>query len=167
MMDHESISTKIEVFALVECDRPWAARILEENWGSTTIVTRGRAHDTAKLPGFVAWQEGQRPGLLSYRSSGDECEIISLNSLAPGQGIGSSLLSAVKERATELQCLRLWLITTNDNTPALRFYQKRGYRLVTVYRDALVTTRALKPGLSHIGLDGIPMHDEIELELIL
>ena len=144
-----------------------AARILVEHWSSTAIVTRGRVHATAKLPGFIAWQHGQPLGLLTYRPSADECEIISLNSLAPGQGIGSSLISAVKERATELRCRRLWLITANDNTPALRFYQKRDYRLVAVYRDALVTTRAIKPELSYIGLDGIPLHDEIELELIL
>jgi len=166
-MDQGTISIEIEVFALVDSDRPWAARILEENWGSTTMVTRERVHDTAKLPGFVAWQEGQRLGLITYRPSGDECEIISLKSLAQGQGIGSSLSSAVRERATLLQCRRLWLITTNDNTPALRFYQKRGYRLFAVYRDALVTTRALKPGFTHVGLDGIPRHDEIELESVL
>lgn len=166
-MDQESSSNQIEILPMADGDRPWAAGILEANWGSATIVTRGRVHNAVKLPGFVAWQDGQPLGLLTYRSSGDECEIISLNSLAPGQGIGTSLLSAVEERASELQCQRLWLITTNDNTPALRFYQKRGYRLVAVYRDALVTTRALKPELTHIGLDGIPLHDEIELELLL
>jgi hypothetical protein len=61
----------------------------------------------------------------------------------------------------------MWLITTNDNMAALRFWQKRGFMLVAVYTNALEQSRKLKPEIPLIGLDGIPLRDEIELELLL
>ncbi len=50
---------------------------------------------------------------------------------------------------------------------ALRFYQKRGFVLVAIHRDALDISRKLKPEIPLIGNDGIPLRDEIELEMIL
>jgi RimJ/RimL family protein N-acetyltransferase len=69
--------------------------------------------------------------------------------------------------AEQAACQRIWLITTNDNMPALRFYQKRGFRLVAVHQNALDYSRTLKPEIPLIGLEGIPLRDEIELEIIL
>ena len=69
--------------------------------------------------------------------------------------------------ATASGCKQLWLITTNDNINALRFYQKRGFMLVAVHRNALELSRKLKPEIPMIGNDGIPLRDEIELEMIL
>jgi RimJ/RimL family protein N-acetyltransferase len=73
----------------------------------------------------------------------------------------------VKEVAVASGCERLWLITTNDNTPALRFYQKRGFQLVAIHRNALEHSRRLKPQIPLLGLNGIPLRDEIELEMLL
>ena len=62
-------------------------------------------------------------------------------------------------------CTRLWVITTNDNVNALRFYQRRGFCLVTVHRGAVDRSRAtLKPEIPAAGAYGIPLRDEIELE---
>ena len=74
---------------------------------------------------------------------------------------------AVTQVAREAGCKRLWLITTNDNLHALRFYQKRGFRLVAVHRSAVDAARQLKPRISLIGNDQIPLPDEIELEMLL
>ena len=57
--------------------------------------------------------------------------------------------------------------TTNDNLNALRFYQKRGFVLVAVHRNAMEQARKLKPEIPLIGNDGIPLRDEIELEMLL
>lgn len=149
-------------------DRDWAARFFEEHWHSAKIVTRGRIHYADELPGFIAvQQEGKPVGLVTYRIDGDECEIVTMNSLIQGVGIGSALLDAVKDVAASDQCKRLWLVTTNDNIAALRFYQKRGFSLVAVYRNALEQSRRLKPEIPLVGIDGIPLRDEIELELLL
>lgn len=81
-----------------------------------------------------------------------------------GSGGNRALLAAVEEAARAAGCKRLWLITTNDNLAALRFYQRRGYALVAVHRAALDGARQLKPGIPLVGRSGVPLRDELELE---
>ena len=57
--------------------------------------------------------------------------------------------------------------TTNDNTRALNFYIKRGYRLVRLHLDAMDRVRALKPAVPRTGRDGVPLQDMWELEKAL
>ena len=157
----------VQVEELTALYREWAMRLVTERWGSTRMVTRGSLYDLAAVPGFVALTGGSPVGLLTYRISGQGCEILSLDSTAEGQGVGTALLEAVRTAAANQGCRRLWLITTNDSMHALRFYQKRGFRLVTVYRNALDESRKLKPEIPRVGIDGIPLRDEIELEMVL
>ena len=157
-----------QISPLSDHNRDWAEHLIEEHWGSSIIVSRGVVHRPSALPGFVAEQNGECVGLITYYCvQGDECEIVSLDSLVEGTGIGSALLEAVKQVAIAAGCKRLWLITTNDNVAALRFYQKRGFSLVAVHRDALARSRQLKPEIPLVGMDGIPLRDEIELEMML
>jgi GNAT superfamily N-acetyltransferase len=120
-----------------------------------------------KLPGFVADIDGKWVGLLTYEIRNWECEVVTINSTSETLGIGSGLLEAVRKVAISAGCKRLWLITTNDNTRALRFYQKRGFRLVALYPNQLEKSRLLKPEIPVVGMDGIPLRDEIELEISL
>ena len=90
---------------------------------------------------------------------------MSLADMITAQGGGGE--QGIKGVAIAAGCGRLWLITTNDNLPALRFYQRQGFRLVALYTNALAETRRLKPTLPLIGLNGIPLRDEIELDIIL
>jgi GNAT superfamily N-acetyltransferase len=152
---------------LGETHRTWANHLIEENWGAVKIVTRGKIHDASVLPGFVALRDAEPAGLATYSIVGTECEMVSLDSLAEGIGIGTGLVNAVTQEALRAGCRRLWLITTNDNLKAVRFYQKRGFHLVAIHRDALEVTRKLKPGLPLTGIDGIPLRDEIEMEMVL
>jgi hypothetical protein len=56
-------------------------------------------------------------------------------------------------------------VTTNDNVDALRFYQRRGFRLRAVRPGAVDDARrTLKPEIPAVGEQGIPIRDEIELE---
>lgn len=148
-------------------DRGWVARFVAERWGTTAIVSRGRVHQVDRLPGFVALQADSLIGLITYRIDGDACEVVTLDSLAEGIGIGSALIATVKEAALQAGCHRLWLITTNDNMHALAFYQKRGFKLAALHRNALDVSRRLKPDIPAVGVDGIPLRDELELEMSL
>ena len=139
--------------------------LVREHWGSSEIVTRGKIHDTSKLPGFTAIIGDEPLGLATYRIHGDECEMVSLNSLVEGIGVGSALVDAVAGKAREHGCRRLWLITTNDNSPAQRFCQHRGFTVAAVHKNAIAESRRLKPEIPENGIDGIPIQDEIELEL--
>ena len=147
--------------------RGWISRLLLKRWGSERIVVHGDVYRPAELPGFVAVGDGERLGLLTYHIDGQDCEIVTVDSLHEGVGIGSALIEAVKQAARESSCRRLWLITTNDNLEALRFYQKRGFELVAVRRGAVDAARKVKPEIPLWGNHGIPLRDEIELEMAL
>ncbi len=161
------IASPITVHPLEGADRAWALRLLTDSWGSGRAVTRGVLYDLSTMPGLVAWRGTDRVGLLLYRIDGDACEIMSLDSVVEGIGAGSALMAAAQDTARAAGCVRLWLITTNDNTYALRFYQRRGLRLAALHRDAIAESRRLKPEIPLVGMDGIPLRDEIELEIIL
>lgn len=152
---------------LQDGEQAWVAETLAQRWGATEVVSRGRRHDAGLLPGIVAEVEGERLGLATYRIDGDEAEVVTMDALAQGRGIGSALLGAVAERAAAQACRRVWLVTTNDNLDALRFYQRRGMRLVAVHRGAVDQARLVKPQIPETGTFAIPVHDEIELELDL
>ena len=158
--------SSITTASLTPADRPWLTATLD-HWGGPVMVSRGRVHDLLALPGFVAREGGERVGLALYRIEGEECELVSLDSLREGRGVGSALVAAVAEAARAAGCRRLWLITTNDNTYALRFYQRRGLHLVALHRDTIAAARLLKPTIPLVGNDGIAIRDEIELELVL
>lgn len=152
-------------------DRNWVAHFLDAHWGSTRVVSRGQDYLAHLLPGFIAVRgegDDEEPvGLATYNIDGESCELITINSVIKHQGIGTALLDAVKAAATEAECKRLWVITTNANLDALRFYQKRGFRLAAVYPNALDASRRMKPEIPLFGQHGIPLRDEIELEISL
>ena len=152
---------------LHSADHDWVAKFIIERWGAETVVGHGVIYRPAELPGFVAIQQNQKVGLLTYHIENESCEIVTIDSTQPSSGIGTALIEAVKNLARESKCKRLWLITTNDNLNALRFYQKRGFVLVAVHRNALEISRKLKREIPLIGAEGIQLRDEIELEMIL
>jgi len=161
------MTTGVRVRDLGPADLEWERQIFTEAWSSTRMVTRGRLTELTTLSGLVAEVEGRRAGLLTYRIEGGECEITSLNGTIEGRGAGTALLLRVREIARAAGCRRVWLVTSNDNLPALRFYQRRGYELVAVHRRSLEEARRLKPEIPSTGLYGIPLRDEIELEIMV
>jgi DNA-3-methyladenine glycosylase I len=148
-------------------DKAWVKQFVTERWGADTVVAHGVIYYPHDLPGFVAVQNETKVGLITYTIAGNSCEIVTIDSLRPGNGVGTALIDAVKTMARQSGCTRLWLVTTNDNLNALRFYQKRGFVLVAVHRNAVAQSRQLKPAIPLIGNDGIPIRDEIELEMHL
>ena len=162
------MSTKtFQIRPLIESDRDWVVGLLREHWSSVVMVTKGRLFDASILPGFTAMQGDIPAGLVTYRIENDQCEICTINSLVEGAGIGSALVADVRDTASGAGCKRIWLITTNDNTAALRFWQKQGFSISAVFPNAVEQARRLKPEIPLIGNDGIPIRDEIELEMIL
>jgi GNAT superfamily N-acetyltransferase len=147
-------------------DTTWIEQFMTEHWGDSFVVVHGQFFYARDLPGFVALQTGEKVGLITYTITGDTCEIISLDSLRPGQGIGATLIEAVKTAARQNGCRRLCLTTTNDNLHALRFYQRRGLRLAALRPNAVEISRQYK-SIPLLGFDDIPIRDEIELEMIL
>lgn len=152
---------------LTPADSQWVKQFIVKRWHSETVVAHGQEFYPHRLPGFVAVSDIERIGLVTYRIGGGSCEIITLDSLRPGLGVGTALIEAVKAIAHEAGCNRLWLMTTNDNLRALGFYQKCGFMLVAVHGGAVEKARQMKPSIPLIGQGGIPIRDEIELKMFL
>jgi ribosomal protein S18 acetylase RimI-like enzyme len=135
-----------------------------EHWGGEVVVLHGDVIGYNQVEGFIYddWI-----GLLTFIIRGDECEIISLDSLQAGKGIGTELMNEAIREAKRKKCRRVSVITTNDNLRALGFYQRRGFELVAIHRGAIHESRKIKPSISLIGENNIPLRDEIELELLI
>lgn len=157
----------IVIRRLVEKDRPALRQFWSLHWGADYMVVRGERVSLDQLDGFIAADLENWLGLITFSIKGSSCEIFSLDSLMENQGIGSGLLKVVEQEARLAGCQTLTLITTNDNTHALRFYQKRGFVLTNLYPGAVNTSRRLKPSIPLTGFDGIPIRDEIELQYAL
>lgn len=162
-----SAMASVSITPLTAADRDWVRRFIVRHWGDEIIVVHETVYRPHELPGFAAIEGGEPVGLLTYHLADDGCEAVSLDSERPGRGVGTALLAAVEGAARRAGCRRLWLVTTNDNLHALRFYQRRGFLLVAVHRGAVERARRLKPTIPLVGNDGIPLRDELELELPL
>lgn len=136
-------------------------------WGGPLIVSLGQPYDSSALPGFVAVEDDALLGVALYRMVDDSCEVSVLLTLVQGMGVGTKLLDTVKQAARENSAHRLWLVTTNDNTQAIRFYQKYGFRLDAVHMGAFEAVMKLKGELSALGNDGILIEHEFEFGMIL
>jgi GNAT superfamily N-acetyltransferase len=131
------------------------------------VARLGRLEAALDHPALVAERDGVLAGVLTYVIDGDACEVLTLHAAERLAGTGSALIERVERVAADAGCARLWLITTNDNVDALRFYQRRGFRLAALHRGAVDDSRArLKPEIPRVGDHGIDLHDELELEKV-
>lgn len=150
--------------AFVPDDMAWATELADRAVAGRLQVRRGEAIDALSVPGFVAERDGELVGLLTYRVQGTESELVLLAVTKPGGGIGSALIDAWFYESRDAGCVRLWVVTTNDNLRALGFYQRHGLRLASLRPRAVEFARRIKPAIPDIGEDGIPIRDEVELE---
>jgi ribosomal protein S18 acetylase RimI-like enzyme len=132
------------------------------------VARRGEVVDSLDHPAVLAFADGELTGVATYVVDGDSCELLTLHATTRLIGVGSALLTAVQDAARAAGCRRLWVVTTNDNVEALRFYQRRGFHLAALREGAVDRSReSLKPEIPRSGAHGIPLRDELELEMSL
>ena len=148
-------------------DDEWVVQLLTERWGSTIQVTDGRALDCLELPGLVATDTGRRVGLLTYADDGETVEIVTIDAVGTGEGVGELLINGIAQVAVDLGVRHLKVVTTNDNLDALGFYQRMGFVLVALRPEAVTESRRFKPEIAEVAANGIPIRDELELMLAL
>ena len=157
----------MDIRPLASDDRDWVEELIVERWGAPLVVGRGREWNPVELPGFAAFEDDRCVGLVTYEIEGDALEIVTIDALVERQGIGTALLRAVEEVARARGCGRLRLVTTNNNLRALLFYQKAGFKLVALIPGAVDESRKLKPSIPTADREGVPIRDELHLELRL
>ena len=147
-------------------DRDALAALLTASWGGTTVAAHGVLYDAVTLPALLAYRAGGLCGALTYHLTEEYgLEVVTLDATPPGQGTGGALLAAAADVAVAAGCGRVWVVTTNDNLDALRFYQRRGLRICAVEADAVDAARVLKPTIPRVGAYGIPIRDELTLQM--
>ncbi len=155
------------IHRLTAADLPRLRQFWKERWYAEFVVAHGTIFQPENVSGFLALDGNDWVGLVTYTFLDTDCEIVSIDSLRENEGIGTALIEKVVEEAKASQCRRVHVTTTNDNLRALGFYQKRGFQLCALRVNAMEGTRKLKPEIPLIGEDGIPLRDEIELEMPL
>jgi GNAT superfamily N-acetyltransferase len=150
----------------IPTDDAWITDVATKLWGSIEITSYGHIYNLLTISNIIATVEKKPVGFVMYIIKEDACEIVALYSDLEKQGVGTALIKQVQITAKDVTCSRMWLLTTNDNTVALRFYQKRGFVISAVHIDAIKQQRNIKP-IPLLGNDGIPIRDEIELTLSL
>ena len=156
---------EVRIRPVSEGDRPMLSWLVAELWGSELVAVHGTVLCPAELPGFLAERSRRVVGLLTYQVMGDVLEIVTLNAIERRVGIGTMLIEAAADAARHFRCQEVRLTTTNDNVDALRFYQRRGFRLAELRPGAVDRTRLEKPQIPRTGDYGIPLHDVIDLTL--
>jgi GNAT superfamily N-acetyltransferase len=146
-------------------DQPWIEKLLSERWGGVQVIVHNEIFDAHQLPALVV---GEKDGLATFRIQQTNqikfAELMTLDAIRTNQGIGTALIEALISKLRGEMVTVLKVTTTNDNLDALRFYQRRGFRITQVRPGAVDKSRSIKPSISLIGEHGIPIRDEIELE---
>ena len=146
-------------------DQTWVENVLTERWGGLQVIAHNEIFDAHLLPALIA---GEKLGLATFRfrqmSQIKVAELITLDALTPQHGVGTALVEALVSKLRAEKVMMLRVTTTNDNLNALRFYQRRGFRLTQVHPGAVDEARRSKPSIPRTGEYGIPIRDEIDLE---
>ena len=145
-----------------DADRIAARELFEHDFGLAKIVAFGEVVDIDQMPTLVAVMHVEPSGALAYRLLGDALHIVALatDPMWQRSGVGGHLVAEAELLARRLKLTRLVVSTTNDNLPALYFYQRRGYRLTDLVPNSVSTHTHHE----HAGFAGIPVKDEIRLE---
>lgn len=146
-------------------DRPAIAEFIARHWEGPLVVSRDRSYFPHEQDGFVEWRDDQIVGLLTYVKEGDGLQILTIDSTLEGQQIGTSLMLMAIDEARRNSVRRVWLTANNDNVRMIGFSQRLGFRLVEVRPGAVDEARKIKPQIPEVGWKGIPIHDEVVLEL--
>jgi ribosomal protein S18 acetylase RimI-like enzyme len=147
-------------------DEAAAARVLDEALGARGQVRKDELVDVLDRPALGAFVDGELAGVSTYSVDATVAELVALAVASPyrRRGLGAALVDAALEAAAAGGAARMWLVTTNDNLEALALYQRRGFRIVEIRRDAVDRARLLKASIPETGAHGIALHDELVLE---
>ena len=158
----------MNIIALNDEYREETERIAAGTWGSIHVAAHHELFDLRELPSFIAVSDAQRViGYCYYRITNNECEIMAIESLVPKNGVGSALINTVVAVAKNESCKRIYVNTSNDNTHALCFYQRRGFAMCAVRWNEFDYLRTIKPTIPLTGDDDILLQHEIELEILM
>ncbi|WP_406053079.1 GNAT family N-acetyltransferase [Kribbella sp. NBC_00889] len=110
---------------------------------------------------FVAEDDGEIIGHLQL-ITGDDVELKSMAVAGSrrGTGVGRALVRAALEHCRQNAAKCLLVATAAADIGNLRFYQRQGFRMLRIERDAFVPSTGYP---DEIVIDGIPLRDRVWL----
>lgn len=147
-------------------DLTWANDLLGRSCGRLRI-RRGALLDAAVLPGIVSLTGGTRNGLVTVMGHNEELEIVAIAGEVGDPGLPQRLLQAAIDGARP-DCRRIWTVCHNAEFSTQKMLQAHGFRLCAARPGAWAATRhRLANGRMPEHLDGVPIRDEFEFDLVL
>jgi len=146
-------------------EREKIRELVQRFWGEQEQLTFDRKFTVAELPTYVAKVENNIIGFISFTEADDAIIIVALGVLPQYQssGVGRSLIGKVEAEAKRMLKKRLLVSTSNDDLPALAFYQSLGFQIYEVKPNVI----AEKHGRILEGIGGLPIRDELRLRKTL
>jgi GNAT superfamily N-acetyltransferase len=148
-------------------DRKALTELLRLRWSDGTVSVRGKLIGVGDVEAVGAYENDRLQGIATWLVEEGTLYLATMNNITDRRGVSTALLDAKIALGREKGFPVLRALISNDNTKALRFYQRRGFRIVAVHIGIVDMMRRLKPAIPEKGVDGIPMRDEIELEMVL
>jgi ribosomal protein S18 acetylase RimI-like enzyme len=139
--------------------------LVTEYWGEERQSMFNKEYDVARLPAYYAKVKADFAGFIAYTEIGNSILIVALAVLPNYQsaGIGKKLVQRVKQEAIRKKREMLLVSTSNDNLPALAFYQTLGFQIFEIETDAI----ARKHGKIIKGISDLPIRDELRMRKII
>lgn len=160
---------KVKVRPVEARDGAFVLEELTRHWGGPGIWSLGRMYRADRLPGVVGEVDGERAGLVTYivHDGGYSFEVMTVSARREGEGVAARLLEAAVDEGRAAGCIRAFLTTTNDNMRAIEFYQRQGWRIAALHKGIIDAARERKAQIPRVGPSGLPIRDEIEMEMWL
>ena len=136
--------------------------LFQRDFGTTRVSAFDAEHALMDQDTLVAMVKGnQLAGALAYRMTEVALLMLALATDPMWQraGVGGHLVTEAERLAKEAGRKRAIIATSNDNLPALYFYQRQHYYIASITPGKLVNRAAGRPGFA-----GIAVRDEIRLE---
>jgi ribosomal protein S18 acetylase RimI-like enzyme len=114
---------------------------------------------------LVAMSGSEVIGHLQLTGTGDprqaEIKNMAVRKACQGQGVGRRLIQAAADLVAAEYVTTLLVATAAADIGNLRFYQRQGFRMRSIERDAFTAATGYPPGLL---IDGIELRDRVWLD---
>jgi aminoglycoside 6'-N-acetyltransferase I len=146
-------------------DRERVVQLFLTDFGHLTIVAFGEVMHADREEALVAEMRDDIAGALAWRQTARALQVVALatDPMWQRSGVGGYLLAEAELLARGLGLPRVVAATSNDNLPSIYFFQRHGYRITAIERDAFaVHAKGNAPGFA-----GLPVLDEVRFEKVL
>jgi ribosomal protein S18 acetylase RimI-like enzyme len=150
---------------VLKVEREKIREFVQRFWGEEEQLTFDRKFMVAELSAYTAKLGNNIIGFISFTESDNAIIIVALGVLPQyqGSGVGRSLIEKVEAEAKRTMKNTLLVSTSNDDLPALAFYQSLGFQIYEIKPNVI----AEKHGGVLKGIGGLPVRDELRLRKIL